>query len=149
MTPHHAANSRPNELPNPVESYSPTTAPLVIDSYLDRCTVIDHIADELGLEDVQTANDGWLPQADLVQMYRTVADGDSPRMPSGVNPGVCGRHKLIKALADSYGFTLKKEQDTLLKTQLVYILITEACGESPGEFRLPSDPAGIRLTEDG
>jgi len=132
-------NPRPNELPKPVEAYDSGTAPIIVDSYLDRTAVIDLIAQEVGLDDILTADDGRLTHAGLARLYRTVADDD----PRGTTvPANTQKHRLIDDLADIYGFGSRGRQDALLKSQLVHILVSEACGESPDGFRLPSDPDG-------
>jgi hypothetical protein len=130
------SNPRPNTLPAEPSEFWKTTRPLVVDHYLTREGVIRRIAEtaDVGID----PSDGHISHTELARLFcsRTGRNPDAAARLRAAFP----KYVLIQKAAKRYGFDAGSRQDSLIKSQLVHILLVEATGDQPAEFTLPSDP---------
>jgi hypothetical protein len=129
-------NPKPNSLPGDPTDFWEVTRPLVIDLYLSREGVIEHLGDavDFGVDPSGKS----LTHLEAAHLLR-YADAQERRDPERIvrdRP----KYQIIRRLGSIYGFRTSSDQDRLIKSQLVHILIAETVGATPSPFELPSDP---------
>lgn len=130
------SNPKPDELPVDVSDMLAVGRPLVIDNYLTRPAVIDEIIDATDLDlDPAGRTLSYVDLAHLIS-HAEGSDGDDPE----TIIDDCSKIDMVQRLGSIYDFATQDYQDTLIKSQLVHILIAEAADETPESFVLPSDP---------
>lgn len=129
-------NPKPDALPNDITEIWSLTRPLVIDLYLSREGVIDHVVDATGI-DVDPSG-GTMTHLELAHLlrYADAQERDDPDRVKQKRP----KYEIIRRLGSIYGFPTRSDQDTLIKSQLVHVLIAETLDTTPERFELPSDP---------
>lgn len=128
---------KPDRLPGDLAEIATDTVapPLVLDLYLSRYGVISRVVDTLDLNISPQGRE--LTHEHMAHLYRAVTD-DRRRIPTIVRD--TAKYDIIAQLGEQYGFAYRKDQDSLRKSQLVHILLTELTGGQPSQFCLPSDP---------
>lgn len=133
-------NPKPNELPAPFEALFTAdgrvraTAPLVIDLYLNRETVIRRIADRVGID---LNRDDIFDRRDTARLTAAIVDTDVPP------DDLFSRHtkgELIAMIGDEVGFKSYDGQTKLIKSQLIHLLLSIPADEPPERFSVPCDP---------
>lgn len=129
-------NPKPDRLPGDPSDYWALTRPLVIDLYLSRSGVIEHLVDAIDI-DVDPSG-GSMTHLELAHLlrYADAQERDDPERIVSKRP----KYDIITRLGSIYDFPTRDDQDTLIKSQLVHVLIAETVGDAPEAFELPSDP---------
>lgn len=123
------------DIPGPVDTLPEGTRPLIIDVYLTRRDIVARIGDYSPAD--PDADRGYLTHADLATLLKHRSDDDRP---TGAITHDLDKADIIRRLSAAYGFEAGPDQTNLIKSQQIHILLTEATGDAPDRFQVPSDP---------
>lgn len=125
-----------DDIPGDVSDLPTDTRPLLIDMYLSRSDIIQRIDDTVDVIDADPST-GYITHRNLCRLLADrVGDERRPNLIAHKD----NKGAVIRRLADHYGFGAGEDQRSLVKSQLIHLLIVEATDSTPDEFTVPADP---------